>query len=190
VALVDPHTGKAIWRLSISTPSLRLLGVGSNSVAMYQGGSVQRVIILGPGGVATAHIPCDCGDGAALSAGSVGGTTLAAGLGGRIGVGGYLIVGGPFGLIGADGGTGQVLWEKPVPGGPVHQVLTRDADVHVTSGDGALLRVNPADGTTRVIVPGRGPFEPDSIVAPAGSYVAAGSARGFSFTGPVSPDGQ
>ena len=189
IALVNPHTGKAIWRLSIATPSLRLLAVGSNSVALYQGGSVQRVIILGPGGVATAHIPCDCGDGAALSAGSLGGTALAAGLGGRIGVGGYLLVGGPFGLIGADGGTGTVLWEKPVSGGPVHQVLTRDADAHIVTGDGTLLTVNPTDGTTRVVVPGNGALEPDTIVVPAGSYVAAGAARGFSFTGPVGTGG-
>ena len=189
IALVNPHTGKAIWKLSIATPSLRLLAVGSNSVALYQGGLVQRVIILGPGGVATAHIPCDCGDGAALSAGSLGGTALAAGLGGRIGVGGYLLIGGPFGLIGADGGTGPVLWEKPVSGGPVHQVLTGDADAHVVSGDGSLLRVNPADGTAQVVVPGRGPLDPDAIVAPAGRYVAAGTARGFSFTGPIGADG-
>jgi outer membrane protein assembly factor BamB len=189
VALVNPHTGRAIWRFSIATPSLRLLGVGSNSVAMYQGGSVQRVIILGPGGVATAHIPCDCGDGAALSAGSVGGTTLAAGLGRRIGVGGYLIVGGPFGLIGADGGTGQVLWEKPVPGGPVHEVLSQDAAVHIVSGEGDLLRVNPVDGTTGLVVRGAGPPEPGAIVAPAGSYVAAGTATGFSFSGPVGAGG-
>lgn len=189
VALVNPHTGKAIWRFSLSTPSLRLLAVGSNSVAMYQGGLVQRVIILGPGGVATAHIPCDCGDGAALSAGFVGGTTLAAGLGGRIGVGGHLLVGGPFGVIGADGGTGQVLWEKPVPGGPVHQVLTDDADAYIVSGDGALLRLNPADGNTRLVARSTGPLEPDAIIVPAGSYVAAGAAKGFSFTGPVGAGG-
>ena len=107
VALVNPHTGKAIWRLSLSTPSLRLLAVGADSVALYQGGLVQRVIILGPGGVAAGQIPCDCGDGAALTAGFVGGTVLAAGLAGRIGVGGSLVVGGPFGLIGADGATGE-----------------------------------------------------------------------------------
>ncbi|HZI36667.1 MAG TPA: hypothetical protein VFF24_00060, partial [Acidimicrobiia bacterium] len=112
-----------------------------------------------------------------------------AGLGGRIGVGGYLIVGGPFGLIGADGGTGNVLWEKPVAGGPVHQVLTQDADVHIVSGDGALSRVNPVDGTTRLVARGTGPPEPDFIVVPAGGYVAAGSANGFSFTGPVGAGG-
>lgn len=189
VALVNPHTGKAIWRFSIGTPSLRLLAVGSNSVAMYQGGLVQRVIIVGPGGVATAHIPCDCGDGAALSAGFVGGTALAAGLGGRIGVGGYLLVGGPFGLIGADGGTGKVLWEKPVAGGPVHQVLTQDPDAHVLSATGDLLRVNPVDGTTRLVASGTGPLEPDAIVVATGSYVAAGAAKGFSFTGPVGAGG-
>jgi hypothetical protein len=147
------------------------------------------VIILGPGGVATTHIPCDCGDGAALTAGFVGGTTLAAGIGGRIGVGGYLLVGGPFGLIGADGGTGNVLWEKPVAGGPVHQVLTRDGDAHVVSGDGALLRVNPSDGAMRTVVPGAGALDPDAVVVPAGPYLAAGAARGFSFTGPVGAGG-
>jgi outer membrane protein assembly factor BamB len=190
VALVNPHTGKAIWRFSIATPSLRLLGVGTDSVAMYQGGSVQRVIILGPGGVATAHIPCDCGDGAALSAGFVGGTTLAAGsLGGRIGVGGYLVVGGPFGLVGADGGTGQVLWEKPVPGGPVREVLARDGDVHVVSGEGDLLRVNPADGTTELVTRRAAPPEAGAIVATAGGYVATGTGEGFSFTGPVAAGG-
>jgi hypothetical protein len=156
---------------------------------LYQGGAVQRVIILGPGGVATAHVPCDCGDGAALSAGFLGGTTLAAGLGGRIGVGGYLLLGGPFGLVGADGGTGTVLWEKPVAGGPVHQVLAGDADVHVVSGHGDLLRLDPADGTTRLVAPGTGILEPDSIVVSAGRYVAAGAAKGFSFTGPVGAGG-
>ena len=189
VALVNPHTGKAIWRLSISTPSLRLLAVGSNSVALYQGGLVRRVIILGPEGVATTEIACDCGDGAALTAGSLGGTTLAAGLGGRIGVGGYLLVGGPFGLVGADGGTGKVLWEKPVAGGPVQQILTQDGDAHIVSGDGTLLRVNPADGAMRVVVPGAGALDPDAIVVPAGSYLVAGAAKGFAFTGPVGTGG-
>ena len=190
VALVNPHTGKAIWRFSISTPSLRLLGVGTNSVAMYQGGLVQRLIILGPGGVATTHIPCDCGDGAALSAGSVGGTTVAAGaLGGRIGVGGYLVVGGPFGLVGADGATGRVLWEKPVPGGPVREVLAQDDAVHVVTGEGDLLRVNPVDGTTSLVAQGIGSPEPGAVVARAGGYVATGTAEGFSFSGPVGAAG-
>jgi outer membrane protein assembly factor BamB len=189
VALINPHTGKAIWRLSISTPSLRLLAVGSNSVALYQGGLVQRVIILGPGGVATTEIPCDCGDGAALTAGFLGGTTLAAGLGGRIGVGGYLLVGGPFGLVGADGGTGKLLWQKPVAGGPVQQIVTQDGEAHIVSGDGALLRVNPTDGAMRVVVPGAGALDPDAIVVPAGSYLVAGAAKGFAFTGPVGPGG-
>jgi outer membrane protein assembly factor BamB len=189
IALVNPHTGKAIWKLSISTPSLRLLAVGSDSVALYQGGLVQRLIILGPGGVAATEIPCDCGDGAALSAGSVGGTTLAAGIAGRIGVGGFLLVGGPFGLVGADGATGRLLWQKPVAGGPVHQVLAQDDDAHLIAADGALLRVNPADGTTRVVRPGPGALDPDAVVAPVGGYLAEGAAEGFSFTGPLGPPG-
>ena len=184
VALVNPHTGKAIWKLDISTPSLRLLAVGSGSVAVYQGGLVQQVIILGPGGVAAAHIPCDCGDGATLAAGFVGGTALAAGPAGRLGVGGYVLVGGPFGLVGADAATGNVLWQKPAAGGPVHRVLTQDGDAHIVGGDGALIRVNPADGAMAVVVPGTGGVvDPDAIVVPVAGYVAAGSANGFSFTG-------
>ena len=190
VALVNPHTGKALWKLAVSTPSLRLLAVGTDSVAVYQGGLVQQVLILGPGGVATAQIPCDCGDGAALAAGYVGGTVVAAGPGGRIGVGGFLLVGGPFGLVGADGATGKVLWQKPVAGGPVHRVLTQDGDAHIVSGDGALIRVNPADGAMRVLVPGAGgDLDPDAIVVPVGSYLAAGSAKGFAFSGPIGAGG-
>ena len=151
---------------------------------------VQQVIILGPGGVASAQIPCDCGDGAALAGGFVGGTVLAAGPGGRIGVGGVLLVGGPFGVVGADAATGNVLWQKPVAGGPVHRVLTQDGNAHIVSGDGALIRVNPSDGAMRVLVPGAGgALDPDAIVAPVGGYLAAGSARGFAFTGPIGAGG-
>jgi outer membrane protein assembly factor BamB len=191
IALVNPFTGKAIWKLDLSTPSLRLLAVGSDSVAVYQGGLIQQVIILGPGGVAGANIPCDCGDGAALAAGSVGGTVIAAGpAGGRIGVGGYLLVGGPFGLVGADGATGKVLWQKPVAGGPVHRMMTQDGDAHIVSGDGALVRVNPADGSMKVLVPGAGTdLDPDAIVVPVGGYLAAGSSKGFAFTGPLADSG-
>jgi outer membrane protein assembly factor BamB len=186
VALVNPHTGKALWKLDISTPSLRLLAVGTDSVAVYQGGLVQEVIILGPGGRYAAQIPCDCGDGAALAAGFIGGTVLAAGPAGRIGVGGFVLVGGPFGLVAADGATGKVLWQKPVAGGPVHRVLTQDGDAHIVSGDGALIRVKPADGAMRVLVPGAGgDLDPDAIVVPVGGYLAAGSAKGFAFTGPT-----
>jgi outer membrane protein assembly factor BamB len=190
LALVNPHTGKALWKLDVSTPSLRLLAVGPDSVAVYQGGLVQQVLILGPGGVAATQIPCDCGDGVALSAGFVDGTVLAAGPGGRIGVGGFLLVGGPFGLVGADGATGKVLWQKPVAGGPVHRVLTQDGDAHIVSGDGALIRVNPADGAMRVLVPGAGgDLDPDAIVVPVAGYLAAGSAKGFAFTGPIGAGG-
>ena len=190
IALVNPHTGKAIWKLNVSTPSLRLLAVGTDSVAVYQGGLVQQVLILGPGGVASAPIPCDCGDGAALAGGFVGGAVLAAGPGGRIGVGGVLLVGGPFGLVGADAATGRVLWQEPVAGGPVHRVLTQEGDAHVVSGDGALIKVNPSDGTMRVLVPGAGgDLDPDAIVVPVGGYLAAGSAKGFAFTGPISVTG-
>ena len=190
IALVDPHTGKALWKLDLSTPSLRLLAVGTDSVAVYQGGLVQQVIFLGPGGVAGVQIPCACGDGAALVAGSVGGTVLAGGPAGRIGVGGYLLVGAPFGLVGADGATGKVLWQKPVSGGPVHRMLTQDGDAHIVSGDGALVRVNPSDGAIKVLVPGAGgDLDHDAIVVPVGGYLAAGSAKGFAFTGPLADTG-
>jgi outer membrane protein assembly factor BamB len=189
IALVNPHTGKAIWKLSISTRSLRLLGVGTNSVAVYQGGLIQQAIIFGAGGVVTAQIPCDCGDGAALSAGSLGGAAFTAGPVGRVGIGGFLLVGGPFGLVGLDGGTGNVLWQKPVAGG-VHRVLTQDAEAHVVSGDGALIRVDPTNGAMRVVVPAAGGVpDPETIVVPAGRYLAAGSARGFAFSGPVGVNG-
>ena len=190
IALVHPHTGKAFWKASIATPNLRILAVGTDSVAVYQGGLVQRLFILGPGGVATAEIPCDCGDGSTLTAGSLGGTVVAAGTGGRIGVGGVLFIGGPFGLLGADGATGTVLWQKPVAGGPVHKVLTQDGDAHIVSGDGALIHINPADGAMRVIVPASGgALDPDAIVVPASGYLAAGSAKGFSFSGPIGAGG-
>ena len=190
VALVNPHTGKALWKIDISTPSLRLLAVGTDSVAVYQGGLVRQVLILGPGGVAATQIPCDCGDGAALTAGYVEGTVLAAGPGGRIGVGGFLLVGGPFGLVGADGATGKVLWQKPVAGGPVHRVLTQDGEAHIVGGDGALIRVNPSDGAMRVLVPGPGgDLDPDAIVVPVAGYLAAGSAKGFAFSGPIGAGG-
>ena len=191
IALVDPHTGTAIWKVNFSTPDLRLLGVSTNSVAVYQGGLIQQVMILGPGGVAGAQFPCACGDGSTLAAGSLGGTVLAAGpTGGRIGVGGYLLAGGPFGLVGAEGATGKVLWQKPVAGGPVHEVMTQDGDAHIVSGDGALIRVNAADGAMKVLVPGAGgDLDPDAIVVPAGGYLAAGSAKGFAFSGPRADSG-
>ena len=190
IALVNPHTGKALWKLDISTPSLRLLGVGTDSVAVYQGGLVRQVLILGPGGVATNQIPCDCGDGAALTAGYVEGAVLTAGPGGRIGVGGALLVGGPFGLVGADGATGNVLWQKPVAGGPAHRVLTQGGEAHVVGGDGAMIRVNPSDGAMRVLVPGPGGvLDPDAIVVPVAGYLAAGSAKGFAFSGPIGAGG-
>jgi outer membrane protein assembly factor BamB len=118
VALVNPHTGKAIWRFDISTPSLRLLGVGTDSVAVYQGGLVQQVIVFGPGGVEAGRIPCDCGDGAALDAVPAGGTVLAAGPAGRIGVGGSLTISGPFGVVDVDGATGKILGRTPGSTGP------------------------------------------------------------------------
>ena len=191
LALVNPSTGKAIWKLNFSTTNLRLLAVSTNSVAVYQGGLVQQVFILGPGGVAGAQIPCACGDGAALAGGFLGGTVVAAGpTGGRIGVGGYLLVGGPFGLVGADGATGRILWQKPVAGGPVHRIMAQDGDASIVSGDGALVRVNPADGAMKVIVPGGGgDLDPDAIVVPVGGYLAAGSAKGFAFTGPLADSG-
>lgn len=171
VFLLDPRTGKERWKLSISTPSLRLLAVGANSVVVYQGGMVQQVIALGPTGAYAGQTPCQCGDGESLQAGVAGDTVL--------------VGGGPFGLAGIDGATGTVRWQRPVDGGPVHRILTQDGDAHLISGDGALVRVNPADGALRVLIPGAaGELDPGAIVVPAGGYLAAGSGPGFAFTGP------
>jgi outer membrane protein assembly factor BamB len=183
VALVNAYTGKAVWKTVISTPSLRLLAVGTNSVAVYQGGLVSRIIGLGPGGGYASQTPCDCGDGALLPAGAVGGTALSGGPMGLIGVGGVVLVGGPIGLVGLDGATGTVLWHKPVDGGPVHKVLAQDGDAHIVSGDGALIRVDPVTGALRTLIPGApGPLDPDGIVVPVGGHLAAGSAQAFAFT--------
>ena len=183
VALVDAHTGKARWKTVISTPSLRLLAVGTNSVVVHQGGLVSRIIGLGPGGGYASQTPCDCGDGAVLPAGAVGGTVVSGGPMGLIGVGGVVLVGGPMGLVGLDGATGTVLWHRPVDGGPVHKVLTQDGDAHLVSGDGALIRVDPVTGGLRTLIPGApGPLDPDGIVVPVGGYIAAGSAKAFAFT--------
>ena len=185
VALVNPRTGNAHWKIDIATPALRLLAVGTNSVVVYQGGMVQEVIAVGPGGRYASRTPCDCGDGAALEAGTVGGGVIAGGTIGPIGVGGVVIVGGPFGLVGLDADTGLIRWQKPVGGGPVHRVVTQDTDAHIVAGDGALIRVDPAGGDVRVLVPGTpGTLDPEAIVVPAGGYLAAGSAKGFAFSGP------
>ena len=183
VALLNPHTGKALWKTVISTPSLRLLAVGTNSVVVYQGGLVSQIIGLGPGGGYASQTPCDCGDGAALPAGAVHGTVLSGGPIGLIGVGGVVLVGGPSGLVGFDGATGKVLWQKPVDGGPVHKVLAQDGDAHIVSGDGALIRLDPASGAMRTLIPGApGTLDPAAIVVPVGGYLAAGSATAFAFT--------
>ncbi|HZQ75806.1 MAG TPA: PQQ-binding-like beta-propeller repeat protein [Acidimicrobiia bacterium] len=168
--LLDPLTGKAKWTDQFSTPKLRLLAVGTDSVAVYQGGMVQQAIVLGPAGGYAATIPCDCGDGAGLTAGAAGPT---------------VIVGGPFGLVGADGATGTMLWQQAVAGGPVHRVLAQDGDAYAIGGDGALLHVDPGTGATRVVVPGGpGPLDPGAVVAAVDGYIAAGGAQGFGFSGP------
>ena len=42
----------------------------------------------------------------------------------------------------------------------------------------------------RVLVPGAGGvLDPDAIVVPAGGYLAAGSAKGFAFSGPFGAGG-
>jgi outer membrane protein assembly factor BamB len=171
VFLVDPRTGKERWKLSVSTPTLRLLAVGPDSVVVYQGGLVQQVVVLGPSGVFASQTPCQCGDGESLQAGVAGDTVL--------------VGGGPFGLLGVDGTTGALRWQKRVDGGPVHKILAQDGDAHLVSGDGALIRVNPADGAMQVLVPGAGgELDPGAVVVPVGGYLAAGSGRGFGFTGP------
>ena len=173
VFLLDPRTGETRWKLVLNTPSLRLLAVGPEAVVVYQGGMVEQVITLGPTGGFVSQTPCPCGDGESLRAGVAGDTVL--------------VGGGPFGLLGVDGTTGVLRWQRPVDGGPVHDVLTHDGeahiDAHIVGGDGALIRVNPPDGAMRVVVPGTpGELDPAAIVVPAGGYLAAGSARGFAFT--------
>jgi hypothetical protein len=144
--------------------------------------------VLGPGGGYVSRIPCDCGDGDALDAGAVSGTAFSGGTVGLVGVGGIVLVGGPMGLVGVDGGTGRILWQKPVDGGPVHEVLADGGGAHVVSGDGALIRVDPATGAMRTLIPGApGELDPDAIVAPTGGYLAAGSADGFAFTTQPAP---
>jgi outer membrane protein assembly factor BamB len=171
IDLLDPRTGKAAWSTQMSTPKLRLLAVGTNSVAVYQAGVVPQVVVLGPGGGYAATIPCDCGDGAGLTAGSAGPT---------------LLVGGLIGLVGADGASGKVLWQKAVEGGPVHRVLAQDGDAYVVSGNGGLLHLDPSTGATQVVVPGApGTLDPNAVIAAVGGYIAAGSGPGFGFSGPA-----
>ena len=186
IALVNPRTGTATWKIDISTPELKLLAVGTDSVVVYQGGLVKQLIVLGPGGRYRSQIPCECGDGSSLQAGVVGGTVLTGGTIGLIGLGGIVLVGGPIGLVGIDGGTGPIRWQKPVEGGSVHRVLAQDGDAHIVSGDGALIRVNPADGAMKGLVPGAGgDLDAGAILAPAGGYLVAGSGKGFAFSGPA-----
>jgi hypothetical protein len=170
IELLNPRTGKPLWRTEISSPSVRLLAVGANSVALYQGGLVQQIIVLGPGGGYASQTPCACGDGASLQGGVTRGTVV--------------VGGGPLGLLGAEGATGTVLWQKPVAGGPVHRVLAQEGYVHIVSGDGALIRVDEGTGAMQTLIPGApGELDPDAIVVPVGGYLAAGSAKGFAFTG-------
>jgi PQQ-like domain len=129
------------------------------------------VVVLGPGGGYAATIPCDCGDGAGLTAGSAGPT---------------LLVGGLIGLVGADGASGKMLWQKAIEGGPVHRVLAQDGDAYVVSGNGGLLHLDPSTGATQVVVPGApGTLDPNAVIAAVGGYIAAGSGPGFGFSGPA-----
>jgi outer membrane protein assembly factor BamB len=171
VDLLDPRTGKARWSDEISTPKLRLLAVGIDTVAAYQGGMVHQVLILGPNGGYTATVDCDCGDGAGLTGGTAGPA---------------LLVGGPLGLFAADSANGNVLWQREIPGGAVHQVLAQDGDAYLIGGDGALRHVELATGATEVVVPGTpGALDPNAVVAAVDGYIAAGSAQGFGFSGPA-----
>ena len=186
IELLNPRTGRPVWRTDISTPDLRLLAVGTNTVAVYQGGLVQQVIMLGPGGGYAATVPCPCGDGASLQAGVIGGTVFTGGPINLIGVGGTVLVGGPIGLLAADGASGQIRWQKSVPGGSVHRVLAQDGDAYVVTGDGALAHVDVVGGGLSVVVPGAPgtPLDPGALVAAVDGYVAAGSGPGFAFFGP------
>jgi outer membrane protein assembly factor BamB len=186
IELVNARSGLVLWKTEISTPSLRLLAVGTNSVALYQGGLVAQVIVLGPGGGYVNQTPCACGDGAALTAGTVPGTVITGGPLGLIGVGGVVLVGGPPGLLAFEGATGEPLWQKAIDGGPVRRVLAQDGDAVVVSGAGALLRVDPATGATQAAGPGApGRLDSDTVVAAVHGFVAAGSGSGFLFSGPA-----
>jgi outer membrane protein assembly factor BamB len=189
IELLSPHSGNVVWKTEISTPSLRLLAVGTNSVAVYQGGLVSQVIVLGPGGGYASETPCACGDGASLQAAVVPGTVLTGSPIGLIGVGGAVLVGGaPLGLLGVDGATGKVLWQKAVEGGEVQRLVAHDGDVYVVSADGALRQVlDPATGAVRPAVSGGpGPLGPTAVVAIApGGYIATSSGAGLTFSGPA-----
>ncbi|HVW35274.1 MAG TPA: PQQ-binding-like beta-propeller repeat protein [Acidimicrobiia bacterium] len=186
VELLDPHTGKAVWKTDISTPALRLVAVGTDTVAVYQGGLVHQLIVLGPGGGYVSQIPCDCGDGAGLSGGVVAGTVFSGPTIGLVGVGGTVLLGGPMGLVGVDAATGAIRWRTPVEGGPVHRVLAQDGDAYVISGTGGLIHVDAAGGALQTVVPGAPgtPLDPNAVIAATGGYIAAGSAAGFGFSGP------
>jgi len=185
IELLNARSGTALWKTEISTSTLQLLAVGTNSVALYQGGLVSQVIVLGPGGGYVSQTPCPCGDGASLRAGTVAGTVFAGGPIGLIGVGGTVLVGDPaIGLVGFDGSTGKLLWQKPTGGGPVPRVLAQDGDAYVISA-GALVRVDPVTGEQQAVPGAPGPLDPGGVVAAVGGYVAAGSAAGLSFSGPA-----
>jgi hypothetical protein len=77
------------------------------------------------------------------------------------------------------------LWQKAVEGGPVPRVVAQDGDAHVVSGDGVLLRVDPATGATEPVAGMSGRLGPGDVVAAVGGYVAAGSGRSFRFSGPA-----
>jgi outer membrane protein assembly factor BamB len=150
IELLNARSGNAVWKTEISTPTLRLLAVGTNSVALYQGGLVAQVIVLGPGGGYVSQTACPCGDGTGLQAGTVAGTVFTGGPIGLIGVGGTVLVGGDpaIGLLGFEGATGKLVWQKPVEGGPVQRVLAPDGigpdgDAYLISA-GALVHVDPA----------------------------------------------
>ncbi|HEY0398421.1 MAG TPA: PQQ-binding-like beta-propeller repeat protein [Acidimicrobiia bacterium] len=187
IELLNPRSGDVVWKTEISTPSLRLLAVGTNSVAVYQGGLVSQVIVLGPGGGYASQTPCACGDGAALAAGVVAGTVLTGGPIGLIGVGGAVLVGGPPGLLGFDGATGKAWWQKSLEGGGVQRLVAQDGDVYVVSADGVLRRVvDPATGAVQAVVSGvPGTLGPAAVVAAVGGYILAGSGAGLVFSGPA-----
>jgi hypothetical protein len=67
----------------------------------------------------------------------------------------------------------------------VQRVVAQDGDAHVVSGDGVLLRVDPATGATQPVAGMPGRLGPDDVVAAVRGYIAAGPGRSVRFWSPA-----
>jgi outer membrane protein assembly factor BamB len=137
IQLLEPHTGKLLWQQEFISPGVRLLAVGTGTVALYRSTPTPELVVLGPDGEVASRAPCTCGTGALAAAGRAGDTLV--------------LSAGPLDLVGVAASTGAPLWHAPVAGGGIVQRLVAQDDAVfalIGSGAGPPTAVNRVDGAT------------------------------------------